>query len=111
MVWSVLTRRGVHLVGPGVTFVHDLTEGLTVDGLPAVAGTTEPVVVLQNLPTAQLGLPHQELEVRLVQVRSQARPAGPPSSLLVSHDVISTTIWIRKTNVANSYIATGYIML
>ena len=111
MVWSVLTRRGVHLVGPGVTFVHDLTEGLTVDGLPAVAGTTEPVVVLQHLPTAQLGLPHQELEVRLVQVRSQARPAGPPSSLLVSHDVISTTIWIRKTNVANSYIATGYIVL
>ena len=68
--------------------MHDLTEGLTVDGVTAMTGTAEPVVVLQYLTAAQLGLLHQELEVGLVQVRSQGRPAGSPSALLVSHDLI-----------------------
>ena len=67
--------------------MHDLTEGVTVDGATALGGAAEPVVVLQHLPAAQLGLLHQELEVRLVQVRSQGGPTGSPSSLLVSHDL------------------------
>ena len=79
--------RQSHLVCPGITLVHDLTEGLTVDGVAAVAGRAEPVVVLQHLRTAQLGLLHQELQVGLVQVGSQGRPTGPSPSLLVSHDL------------------------
>merc|ERR1712183_235454 len=36
------------LISPGITLVHDLTEGVTVDGASALGGAADPVVVLQH---------------------------------------------------------------
>ena len=77
-------RLRLDLVSSRVTLPHNLTEGDPVDGLTAVGGQAEPLVVLQHLGGAEFRLADQELQILLVQERCEGSSAGT-SALMISH--------------------------